>query len=121
MKDDAYAELQQHLETGELIEAVVFGAWGWGGGYGDDHSLGYGEPDPPPVPADKRGKVLSLADAEPYMHGWTFSGGYGAPQCYAVRIWTNQRIIWVTQYDGATGLDSAPRHPVDHMPDMPGG
>ena len=55
------------------------------------------------------------------MQGWSFNGGYGSPACYAVRVWTNLRVFWVTQYDGATCLDSARRNPSDEMPDMPGG
>ena len=104
--------LRDYLDVGETVEAIVFGAWGWGG---------FEEPEPSHVPVEKRGVVLSWAEAEPLLHGWEFDGGYGAPECYAVYIWTNRRVIWVTQYDGATGLDSAPRNPVDIVPGMPGG
>jgi len=120
----AWTELQQELEPGETVEAIVFGAWGWGHApslYGAEWEPGYGEPNPPPVPFEKRGVVLTAEEAEPLMESWGFSGGYGAPDCYAVRIWTDRRIFWVTQYDGATRLDSAMRHPFAHMPDMPGG
>jgi hypothetical protein len=108
----AYKELLEVLEEGEVVEALVFGAWGWGG---------YGEPQPAPVPKDKRGVILTLEEAEPYMQAWNFYGGYGAPDCYAVNIWTNQRVLWITQYDGSTSLSSAPRNPVAHAPSMPGG
>lgn len=114
---NAYEELMQALNDGERVEAIVFGGWG-----GSDHEeLGYGEPDPPPVPFDKRGVVLTLEEAKPLMQSWQFIGGYGSPDCYAVHIWTNTRVFWVTQYDGSTGLDSAPRNPTPHIPDMPGG
>jgi len=68
-----------------------------------------------------RRKVLTLEQAKPYMKGWSFNNGYGAPECYAVRIWTNLRVFWVTQYDGATQLNNTLRNPVDCVPDMPGG
>ena len=110
--EDAYPELMQFLEDGETVEALVFGDWGWGG---------YHEPEPPPVPQGKKGKLLSLEEARPLMAGWTFYCGYGAPECYAVNIWTNKRVIWVTQYDGSTTLNSAPRNPTAALPDMPGG
>lgn len=108
----ASKDLDEYLEDGETVEAVVFGAWGWSG---------YGEPDPPPVPTELQGMVLTFKEAEPLMRSWSFYGGYGAPECYAVRIWTNHRLIWVTQYDGSTRLNSAPRNPVACVPDMPGG
>ncbi len=115
----AYEELKDFLAKGEKVEAVVFGGWGW---CGDDIAEpGYGEPSPQPVPPDKRGVVLTLSRARPYMQTWSFYGGFGAPNCYAVRIWTNRRVIWVTQYDGSTRLDSALRNPEPCIPDMPGG
>lgn len=118
----AWKELQDKLRPGETIEGIVFGAWGWGSiAPGDGFEPGYGEPEPPAVPVELRGKVLSPEDAEPYMQSWSFSGGYGAPDCYAVYIWTSERVFWVTQYDGATWLDSAPRNPINVIPDMPGG
>lgn len=119
----AYNELLNYLDEGETVEGLVFGAWGWGG-YSFDGSgfeLGFGEPDPPPVPMSQRGKVLSLELAKPYMAGWNFAGGYGSPEAYATYIWTNRRVIWVTQYDGATCLTDAPRHPTACQPEMPGG
>lgn len=119
----AYSELREFLNDGEAIEAIVFGPWGWGFAPqdGEEWERGYEEPSAPPVPFEMRGKVLSEEQAEPYMQSWSFYGGYGAPDCYATYIWTTERVIWVTQYDGATGLDAAPRNPAETMPDMPGG
>jgi len=119
----AWAELIEYLDDGEVIEAICFGAWGWGSAAqdGKDWTEGYGEPTPPPVPFEIRGKPLQAEVAEPLMQSWCFYGGYGAPDCYATYIWTNRHVIWVTQYDGSTGLDRAPRNPLDVMPEMPGG
>src|SRR5690554_149073 len=105
----AYDELLEFLNDGEQVEAIVFGPWGWGNAPASDEAWerGYGEPDDVPVPFDMRGKVLSLEDAAPFMQQWDFNGGFGAPACYATYIWTDRRVIWVTQYDGSTGLDSA--------------
>ena len=116
---NAYEEVIDYMNEGETPEHIVFGAWG--GGSDDFSTPGYEEPEPPPVPFEKRGIVMRFVDAHKFMQGWRFSGGYGSPECYAVYIWTNQRVIWVTQYDGATGLDSAPRCPLNIIPDMPGG
>lgn len=111
---NAYDELMEFLEDGEAVDAVVFGDWGWGWD-------GCGELGKEYVPNEKRGRILSLEAARPLMDGWSFEGGFGAPECYAVYIWTNRRVIWVTQYDGSTRLDSAPRNPSPVMPYMPGG
>ncbi len=108
----ALSQLQEFLEDGEIIEALCFGKWGWGG---------FEEPEPNPVPLIMKGKILSLDEAAPMMKTWSFYGGYGSPDCYAVNVWTNKRIIWVTQYDGATNLNSAFRNPTEGLPDMPGG
>lgn len=119
----AYDELIAFLEEGETVDAVVFGPWGWGSApaSGGEWEADYGEPDPPPVPFERRGQPMTLEEAAPMMESWRFYGGFGAPECYAVYVWTNRRVIWVTQYDGATSLNAAPRHPTPVMPDMPGG
>ena len=109
---NAYEELLAHLEENEQVKAIVFGPWGWDG---------YNEPDPPPIPGEKQGKIMPLEEAAPLMEGWSFSGGFGAPECYAVYIWTTRRIFWVTQYDGATSLSWAPRYPRSIIPEMYGG
>jgi hypothetical protein len=123
MTPNAYADLMVFLESDEHVESIVFGPWGWGASApdGKDWSPGYGEPTPPAVPFSLRGKPMSLDDAECFMRTWSFDGSYGSPKCYAVYIWTDRRVIWVTQYDGSTRLSSAPRNPVAIMPDMPGG
>ena len=108
---DAYLDLIEYLAEGETVEAIVFGEYGWGGFMEDDVH----------IPKEKQGIVMTLDKAEPMMRGWTYDGGYGSPQCYATYVWTNKRVIWVTQYDGSTTLDSAPRHPIACIPDMPGG
>lgn len=112
---DAWSELVAALGPGEVVEAIVFGNWG------GRESDGYGAPAEPFVPLDKRGIILTADEAQQYMHGWAFDGGYGSPDCYAVTIWTNLRIGWVTQYDGSTRLDFAPRNPTAWTPEMPGG
>jgi len=105
----AYEELLKELQEGETVEAIVFGKYG-GGGYCEIEDG---------VPVNKKGVVLTLEEAEPYMQTWSFYGGFGAPECYATNIWTNKRILWVTQYDGSTNLDSAARNPTAYKPKMP--
>ena len=119
----AYTDIMKVMQDDEKIEGIVFGPWGWGDApdEGEEWEQGYGEPNPPLVPFSERGKVLTLEEATPYMEGWEFNGGFGAPECYATYIWTNKRVLWVTQYDGATALDAVPRHPEKTMPDMSGG
>jgi hypothetical protein len=107
---NAYGELLEFLQDGEVIEGMVFGEWGWGGNYA--------EPHPYPVPATFQGTLLTLEDAKPLMDGWQFDGGFGAAECYPVYVWTNKRIIFVSEYDGATGLRALPRDPEDCYPEF---
>jgi hypothetical protein len=110
---NAYHDLMNELEEGEIVEGLVFGDYGWSD---------FGEEDcDNPIPQNKRGVLLTLEEAKPLMDGWTYHGGFGSPDCYATYVWTNKRIIWVTQYDGSTCLDSTPRHPISCKPNMPGG
>lgn len=118
----ALTDLREYLQKNEVVEKIVFGPWGWGSRPDEEGNweARYGEPKDS-IPTNRRGVPLCMEEAAPLMGGWSFLGGFGAPDCYATYIWTNQRVIWVTQYDGATGLDSMPRHPQDCIPDMPGG
>ena len=120
---NAKQEIENLLTETETVEAVVFGPWGWGDApdEGEDWEEGHGEPEPTPVPFNKRGVALTFEEAAPMMESWSFYGGFGSPKCYAVRIWTSDRVFWVTQYDGSTSLDWTDRNPSDTMPDMPGG
>ncbi len=109
----AWQELHEYLRPGETVEGIVFGVYG---GWGDKTKPAYDEPTPPPVPLEQRGVVMSLADAEPFMRSWRFTGGFGGADCYPVHIWTSMRVIWVHEYDGSTRLASAPRHPTAGWP-----
>jgi hypothetical protein len=102
----------KELDKDETVEAVIFGKYGW---------EGYDEPKPAPIPKDKQKILMTLEEAEPYMQEWEIYGGYGAPNAYAMYVWTNKRVMWITQYDGSTSLDSMPRNPIACNPKMPGG
>lgn len=106
---NAYEELLVYLKPYEKVNYIVFGEWGWGG---------YEESDPPSVPLDKRGVLLTLEEAKPYMQDWQFDGGFGAPFCHAVHVWTDERVIFVSEYDGSTHLNSVPRNPSAEQPRM---
>lgn len=108
------ANLVQWIEEmagDDPVEAVVIGRLGWGD-YGKDRVPQYDE--------QRRGVVLSWTEARP-MLDYDFDDGYGAPGCNAITVWTAGKVMFVSQYDGATCLHSVPRHPVAHDPDMPGG
>ena len=99
--------------AGEPIESVVIGDFGWGG-YGADERDEFVEGDL------WRGRVLPWDDARPLLD-YAYHTGFGAPDCHAITAWSEHWVLWVTQYDGSTRVNRAPRNPVDHDPEMPGG
>ena len=116
----SFAEDLEAEAAPEQIESVVIGNFG-GRDYADEDDLAYGEDRTPlPVPLDKRGVVLPWADARPLLD-FEYDTGFGLPDCYAVYAYTQTRIIFVSQYDGATAIESAPRNPTPCVPVMPGG
>lgn len=108
-----FAEDIEIVAGSEAIEAIVIGEKGWG--EWDDETNGYKHPP-------FSGKVLSWAEARPHLD-YKYDRGYGSPGCHAVAAYTATHIIFVSQYDSArrTRIESVPRNPIDHMPEMPGG
>jgi len=96
---------------GEKIVGVVIGEMGWGDYYKEIVPMYDQQP---------KGKLLSWEEAAPLLD-YEYDTGYGAPECNAIYVWTESRVLFVTQYDGATCIDYVPRNPVDIMPVMPGG
>jgi hypothetical protein len=98
---------------GEPIEAVVIGfidGYDWGDLRDQRHEIS----------DEMRNRVLSWEEAAPlldYGSDW----GFGSVSCHAIVAWTATKVFFVVQYDGATDVDSVPRHPIDHEPEMPGG
>lgn len=64
--------------------------------------------------------VVHVAPAEAALD-IKFYGGYGGAHGPAVLIWTEKRVYFPVQYDGAEWLGSAPRNPVDDGQDHVGG
>lgn len=96
---------------GEPIEGVVIGEMGWGD-YGSESVPGYSE--------QPRNKLISWDEAKKYLD-YEFDSGFGAAECNAIYAWTTSRVLYVSQYDGATAINSLPRNPADCKPEMPGG
>lgn len=42
---------------------------------------------------------------------YTYDHGYGGADCHPILAWTQTRLIFVLEYDGATGLSWLPRNP----------
>ena len=94
----------------ETIEAVVIGEMGWSN-YNEEGRE---------ISADKKGVVLTPAEAEALL-SYDYHTGHGSPECHSVYAWTDARVLYTWQYDGATGIESAPRNPQACMPEMAGG
>ncbi len=97
--------------AGEPVVGVVLGEMGWGD---------YGNEDVPDYAKCPKNKLMSWEEALPFL-SYDFATGFGAPGCQAVHAWTEKRVIFVSQYDGSTCIESVPRNPQDCEPSMPGG
>ena len=127
---DAHEEVMAMMADGETPETIIFGDWGGYGGPLPTHQRwesdrdGWGDEPKPArflIPPKDIGVTINWDDAveRGHLNGWSFVGGFGSPNCYAVTIWSNMRVIFVSEYDGATELLSVPRTPsVGHIPTM---
>lgn len=114
-----FAEDILEAASGEPIRAVVIGRMGWdtdGDGPPEEGTHGAGKPPW----AHVLGRPISWADALPLL-SYDYDDGFGAPDCQAVYAWTPTRVLFVSQHDGSTSINSVPRNPRHCNPQMPGG
>jgi hypothetical protein len=110
--------IEHELDGKDIVEAVVIGEYGWGSGWGK--SAFHEEKCAKQIPWNMRGIALTWEQAKPLLD-YEFSDGYGSPECHAIYVWSKDKVMWITQYDGSTTLSSMPRNPLNCQPDMPGG
>jgi len=94
-----YSNFLQDIEKVLKDEEVV--ALAWGMERGQDF---YYRSNNKPYYSDDWESVKFLFDYE-------YSTGYGGADCHALLMWTPTRIIFIEEYDGATGVGSLPRNP----------
>jgi hypothetical protein len=110
-----FAEEIEAVAEDEDVKVVVIGPYGWTDKEDEDEIA---SKRPKPV---KLGEVLSWDEARP-MLDYDFDRGFGGPECDSIFAYTTTRVLlYVWQYDGATGVNSIPRDPEPCIPNMPGG
>ena len=88
------------IEAGERLEAIAF-----------SNPEGFVQEPRRRIPKTLMDRILKPEEAAAHMDSWPLLGQHGNPKSYAMAAWTNQRFIWVTQFDGSTSLHSAPLRP----------
>ncbi|KKM99808.1 hypothetical protein LCGC14_1144250 [marine sediment metagenome] len=104
-----FAEDIEEAVGKESIQAIVIGKLG-------DH---WEEPsyDSRNIPRSKCVLVLNWEEARPLLN-YEYDDGFGGADCHAIYVWTRTRVFFVSEYDGATGIASVPRNPIDVQPKM---
>jgi len=49
-----------------------------------------------------------------------YNNGFGGADCFPLWAWTESRVFFVAEYDGATGLNFVPRDPTPGAPSFSG-
>lgn len=93
--------LDEELKEGEKIEAICFGGIGWL----RDHMEGLPEPE----------VLLTYEEAKPFL-ARKFDSGYGSAETPTMNVWTDKRILFVSEYDGSTSLNWFYRNPTAYNP-----
>ncbi len=105
-----FADEIEEAARGEPIEAIVVASVGTSYRPADDRF----------EQADAlAGQVVSWEKMRPLL-AYEYDSGYGSADCHAITAWTASRVIFVGEYDGATGMNWLPRNPVVHCPEMSG-
>lgn len=63
--------------------------------------------------------VQTWEEARPVLD-YEYHNGYGGADCHKVYAWTEARVLFVHEYDGATTVVWVPRNPVECAPDWGG-
>lgn len=66
------------------------------------------------IPSEKLGVVLTAADAAPLLD-YAYDDGFGVQDCHDIYAWTENLVLYVHEYDGATSVESVPRHPASAL------
>lgn len=107
-----FAEEIERAAKGETIEAITLASTGWERSDEDRYSARRKAPS-------KFGELLSWDEARP-MLDYDYARGFGGEDCDAIWAWTESRVIFVHEYDGATSVNWLPRHPQVGSPSMSG-
>lgn len=99
-------------EAEEQILFAVIGDMGWGDGYKSEHVPNYDQ--------QPKYKLLKWDDASKWLD-YDTDFGYGAPSHNSVYCWTENFVLFFSQYDGSTNVERIPRNPISCEPYMPGG
>lgn len=110
---NAYLEILDYLEEGEVVEAITLGEdLTRLFPYSNSETMNRGY---------VKGKVYSFEQAKEFMLDWEIAGGYGGEEVIYFYAWTNKRVLFIGCYDGATWLTSVPRNPTQCFPHSVGG
>lgn len=90
---------------GERIEAMVVG---------QHYNARYD------VPLGKDENVLLSREDGLAKVNQEYDSGFGGADCFPLYAWTETRVYFVHEYDGATGLSWLPRNPRDAKPSFGG-
>jgi hypothetical protein len=52
------------------------------------------------------------------MIDYFYDNGFGGADCHPVTAWSENWVLWVSEYDGATSVGERPRNPAAHQPEF---
>ncbi len=97
--------IEAEREAGETIEFIVVGQH-------DNHKWD-GTPNADENILLSREDGLKKLDVD-------YDSGFGGADCFPLYAWTASRVYFIHEYDGATGLQWAPRNPIAIEPTFGG-
>lgn len=106
--DNFLSDLDAVIGTEEVLGVVLGGKQDVGSDYWMRSML-------PHPPREFFERVQLWADARPWLDR-EYDTGFGGADCWPLYLWTPTRVVFVHEYDGATGVVSVPRNPVPGRP-----
>lgn len=115
-----FADQIEEAANGPIL-GVVVGGFGWDPEGPDEEAYRWDrDGQRKPIPLELKLTVQPWDTVRPYLD-YVHRSDFGSPEVHAIYAWSEDRIVFVSTYDGSTAVEWIPRHPTDITPETFGG
>ena len=104
--------MNQHNTFAEDIEKAAMGDSILAIRIEDSERVGWGWSGDGKLPPELVGRILLWEKVRPHLN-YEYDAGYGSQDCHDITAWTENRVLFVHEYDGSTYIRTVDRNPTE--------